>query len=208
MTDVLHALHHERLLPEQMLSDLPAFIEKIKQLAQDLKLDITQLQADHVALRINDEALAHAAHQAWLEHGQMLSTAQINGRPIVVLKFTHPIEIGAWQIACLELPYPAKGKLYPRQGWEHIEFVIPAPFVSASASDYLSVLQHQNPNFANALEQAESRGISIKLSSPKGEGERLANPTVAFKRQGVCIKLHPHSLLDIVASEQADTRPT
>jgi predicted metalloenzyme YecM len=44
----------------------------------------------------------------------------------------------------------------------------------------------------------------MKLSSPKGEGERLANPTVAFKHDNICIKLHPHSLKNIVASEQAD----
>ncbi|QSA19814.1 VOC family protein, partial [Vibrio furnissii] len=45
-------------------------------------------------------------------------------------------------------------------------------------------------------------GVKTKLSSPKGEGDRLNNPTVAFKWQGVCIKLHPHTLKTIVASER------
>ncbi|GAL14478.1 protein yecM [Vibrio astriarenae] len=53
------------------------------------------------------------------------------------------------------------------------------------------------------MSQLDELDIKMKLSSPKGEGERLNNPTVAFKHQGVCIKLHPHTLKAIVASEHA-----
>jgi predicted metalloenzyme YecM len=50
----------------------------------------------------------------------------------------------------------------------------------------------------------DEMGVKAKLSSPKGENERLANPTVALKWDGICIKFHPHSISDIIHSEQND----
>ncbi|GAD81314.1 VOC family protein [Vibrio ezurae] len=183
------------LHPQQMLERVEAFAQKIEALGLEIGLDLTQFQADHIALRINDAQLAKLAHQAWLEQGQILSEAQINGRPIVVIAFNTPIQVGTWSIECLELPYPAAGKTYPAQDWEHIEFVVPSD--KEHASDYLADLQQRFTRFL------PNDDLKMKLSSPKGEGERLANPTIAFKKDGVCIKLHPHSLKRIVESEQA-----
>lgn len=45
-------------------------------------------------------------------------------------------------------------------------------------------------------------GVKVKLSSPQGDRQRLANPTVAFKWQGVCLKLHPYSLRQVIESER------
>ncbi|MDB1123446.1 VOC family protein [Vibrio algarum] len=188
------------LTPEQMLDNLPAFFEKLNSLARDIGLELTEYQADHIAMRINDNQLTDQAHQAWLKFGTVISSAYINGRPIIVLEFTKPISIQNWAIECLELPYPAKGKQYPNQGWEHVEFVIPSD--AKTAKEYLKELKSRMPRLLDAWDRMESMGINIKLSSPKGEGERLANPTVAFKRDGVCIKLHPHALKQVVLSEQ------
>ncbi|MEZ9357852.1 hypothetical protein BCU83_03045 [Vibrio breoganii] len=191
----MEQLQQANLHPQQMLDKVDAFAEEIAVLGQELGLDLSQFQADHIALRINDSALAKLAHEAWSELGATISQAQINGRPIVVIAFDTPITAGAWSIDCLELPYPAKGKIYPAQDWEHIEFVIPSDKVDAQ--DYLQDIKQRFPSVN--LET----GMKMKLSSPKGEGERLANPTVAFKKDGVCIKLHPHPLKKIVESEQA-----
>ena len=77
------------------------------------------------------------------------------------------------------------------------------PSHAQTADEYLADLKETYPQFAAKFETLAEQGIKIKLSSPKGEGERLNNPTVAFKHQGICIKLHPHSLKKIVESEQA-----
>ncbi|WP_350639928.1 VOC family protein [Psychrobacter sp. CAL606-MNA-CIBAN-0158] len=45
--------------------------------------------------------------------------------------------------------------------------------------------------------------MKVKQSSPKGDKERLANPTIAFKANGICVKVHPHDIQKIVESEQA-----
>lgn len=87
-----------------------------------------------------------------------------------------------WQIECLELPYPAQGKTYPEQSWEHVEFVIPSQALSAEA--FCEELKGGYPSLAEKWHQLNELGIKVKLSSPQGEGERLANPTIAFQWQG------------------------
>ncbi|WED25695.1 VOC family protein [Vibrio sp. DW001] len=187
------------LTPEQMLKNVPQFSDKIIKLMQDIGLDLTTYQADHIALRINDYQLTEQAHDAWLEFGKVISSAYINGRPIIVLELNQSISVRDWTVECLELPYPAKGKHYPEQGWEHMEFVIPSE--AKTAEEYLEELKFRIPKLNDMWDKMGLLGITTKISSPKGEDERLANPTVAFKRNEVCIKLHPHTLKRVVLSE-------
>ncbi|PKF78317.1 hypothetical protein CW749_17405 [Vibrio sp. vnigr-6D03] len=191
---------HSDLLPENMLLQLPDFMARIQTLSELIGIDLSGYQADHIALRVNDVEAATFAHKKWLEWGDEISSAQINGRPIIVLEFTQPLMANGWSLECLELPYPAEGKSYPVESWEHVEFVIPSE--AKTANDYLAFLNSTFPKFQEKSANFDELGIKVKVSSPKGEGERLPNPTVAFKYQGVCIKLHPHSLKDVVASEQ------
>ncbi|WP_261815669.1 VOC family protein [Vibrio gallicus] len=191
----MNRLQQEKLHPVQMLQRVSDFMHKVEALAQELGLPIDAFQADHLALRINDWEVASLAHQAWKDYGRTISEANINGRPIVVMLLENPIKYKNWNIECLELPYPAKP--YPNQDWEHVEFVIPSD--ALVAEDYLAELCQRFCGLAGAL---DNQGYKVKLSSPKGEGERLANPTVAIKKQGVCIKLHPHPLKAVVESEQ------
>ncbi len=198
----LDTLTSLRLTPQLMRQDANSFVVKIEQLLQQLNLDMSAFAADHIALRINEQSIAEECHQAWLAEGKEISSAMINGRPIIVLLLEKPIAVGAWSIDCVELPYPAPGKVYPQQGWEHVEFVIPSSLQTADG--YFDELKQRFPDFAKQCDQLDELGIGIKLSSPKGEGERLANPTVAFKAGGVCVKLHPHTLQKVVESEQSD----
>ncbi len=195
------ALINAELMPEQMKCNLDIFMHKIQQLSELLHLDLRPYQADHIALRINENELAKSCHAEWLKEGSEISNATINGRPIIVIEFTQPLQAIDWSIDCLELPYPAAGKTYPEQSWEHVEFVIPSKADTAQA--YLDDLLQRFPDFAAQWDSFDDAGVKVKLSSPKGDGERLNNPTVAFKHNGVCIKLHPHSLKRIVESEQS-----
>lgn len=184
------------LHPEQMLAGLPAFVERIEALAQEMNVSLSGYQADHIALRVNDRDMAEALHQAWLAYGEEWSNNEINGRPIIVIGFNQPLQVGRWRIEALELPYPGS-KSYPQEGWEHIEFVIPA---KAKDTDELKTkLDEAFPLLP--WNQLAEKGIKVKASTPSGEKERLPNPTYAFKKQGVCIKLHPCSLKDVIESE-------
>ncbi|MFY2508069.1 VOC family protein [Vibrio pectenicida] len=188
------------LMPEQMKAKLDTFMQKIQLLGEKLKVGLQVLQADHIALRLNDKQLATLAHKEWLKEGREISTAMINGRPIVVIELTQPLSISDWSIECLELPYPAQGKVYPSQCWEHVEFIVPS--LAKTAEEYLADVKLKYPGLANQWDKLGAQGITVKLSSPKGKGERINNPTVAFKHQDICIKFHQHSLKNIVESEQ------
>ncbi|WED20915.1 VOC family protein [Vibrio sp. JC009] len=188
------------LLPEQMLDGLDGFSQKIAELADEIGLCVEDFTPDHIALRINDKVVAQAAHRAWASYGDEISSAMINGRPIIVICFDKPPVMFGKEVECLELPYPAEGKSYPQEGWEHVEFIIPSQ--ATTADEYLNDLKERFPQLAENWSQLSGKGIKTKLSSPKGEGERLANPTVAFKKGGVCIKLHPWSLKQVVESER------
>lgn len=188
------------LFPKTLLADLPRFWGDILTLADELGIDTKLLVADHVAMRINELDVAQNAHQEWLTQGRQISNAMINGRPIIVIEFDKPLQIENHSIECLELPYPSD-KTYPNQGWEHVEFVVPSS--AQSAPEFVEEVKAIFPQLAANWDGLGDKGIKVKLSSPQGEGERLANPTVAFKNNGVCIKLHPHTLKEVIASEQA-----
>ncbi|WP_318404066.1 VOC family protein [Photobacterium leiognathi] len=194
----MNTLEQHHLHPTQMLAQLPDFMKAITALIDDLGISLKGFQADHIALRVNDQTLAEELHQAWLSYGQEWSNNMINGRPIVIIGFEQPLQVGDWSFEALELPYPSD-KSYPKQGWEHIEFVVPS---TARTTDELKQdLQKQLPTLD--WDGLAAKGIKVKESSPAGNNERLPNPTFAFKRDGVCIKLHGHSLKAVLESEQA-----
>ncbi|MUK93279.1 VOC family protein [Aliivibrio fischeri] len=193
-------LKQQQLEPQQLINALPSFMEKIQALLDVLEIDLTQYQADHIALRINDRDVAEAAHQAWLQQAEEWSNNEINGRPIIALGFNQALTINDWSIECLELPYPGD-KSYPQQGWEHVEWVIPCDVDSQEA--FLEYVFKTFTTLKDKWDNLASLGVKVKQSCPSGDAERIANYTVAFKYQGVCIKLHPHSLKAVIESEQA-----
>ncbi|MDD9156497.1 VOC family protein [Aliivibrio sp. S4TY2] len=193
-------LKQQQLEPQQLINALPSFMERIQKLLDVLEIDLTQYQADHIALRINDCEVAEAAHQAWLQQAEEWSNNEINGRPIIALGFNQALTSNGWSIECLELPYPGD-KSYPQQGWEHVEWVIPCNVDSQEA--FLDYVFKTFPILKGKWDNLASLGVKVKQSCPSGDAERIANYTIAFKYQGVCIKLHPHSLKAVIESEQA-----
>lgn len=189
--------------PAAMRQEIPRFTDKIEQLYHLIGLGGQSLELDHIAMRINQDSLAQQAEIAWSQEGKVISKAEINGRPIVVLEVTKPIAIGKWAVDCIELPYPAEGKIYPIQGWEHVEFVVPCPPEVTTLEQFVRVVRAKFPEMDRAWEQFSALGIKIKMSEPKASGERLANPTLAFKWKDVTIKLHPHALKTVIQSEQS-----
>ncbi|KFZ38543.1 hypothetical protein HR45_03715 [Shewanella mangrovi] len=175
---------------------LDEFAAKISLLIAELGLQ-SLTQCDHVALRVNTTAAADALRDAFSARGSVISDNIINGRPILIIKLHTPLQLGEYSVACVELPYPKTE--YPQQGWEHIELVL-----ASNATD-CEQLQQQlislSPKLAAVF--AGDSEIKVKASSPAGEAERLPNPTIAFTKAGVCVKVHPHTIEAIIASEQA-----
>ncbi|MDT3275581.1 VOC family protein [Shewanella sp. SP2S2-4] len=208
---------------EQLTQSWPAFEAQILALLETLDLADKALVCDHVALRVNSIASADALRYAFSRVGKIISDNIINGRTILIIELDIPITLGQFSIACVELPYPSD-KVYPQEGWEHIELVIDSkakdcdtlsqdllalyPKLSAllpldhTAEPVQSSSQGLSSQGLISQSLASLAGIKIKMSSPKGDKERLANPTIAFKRDDVCIKVHPHGIKAVIASEQ------
>ncbi|KEY57943.1 YecM protein [Serratia sp. DD3] len=172
--------------------DLPRFEQALSEFAQKLHLELSQYHADHISLRCHQDSTAERWRQGLLQCGVLLSENIINGRVICLFDLTVPLQVGPWQIDCIELPYPGK-KRYPHEGWEHVELVL--------AGDPATL-------YTRALEQLADEallqpGISLKQSWPKSEDESLANPTLAVSDGQVTIKFHPHSIRDVVTNGRA-----
>ncbi|MCS6134069.1 VOC family protein [Shewanella baltica] len=202
----------------QLTQSWPAFEAQILALLETLGLADKALVCDHVALRVNSIASADALRDAFSCVGKIISDNIINGRTILIIELDTPLTLGQFSIACVELPYPSD-KVYPQEGWEHIELVIDSKATECDtlSQDLLALCpklsallpseQAAEPVLSSSPDLssqglASLAGIKIKMSSPKGDKERLANPTIAFKRDDVCIKVHPHGIKAVIASEQ------
>ncbi|CAQ84571.1 MULTISPECIES: VOC family protein [Photorhabdus] len=173
---------------QDLVADLAIFAQKLARFKQRLNLHVEQYQADHISLRCHDISVAERWRKGFLQCGSLMSENMINGRPICLFDLAQPIAVLNWQIDCVELPYPGK-KIYPHQGWEHVELVLPvAPEMLLAAANAL-------------LPQPLPTGFSVKQSQPKGERERLPNPTLAVTDGEITVKFHPFTLREMVKSE-------
>ncbi|WP_311751967.1 VOC family protein [Proteus columbae] len=168
--------------------ELSLFEENMTLFADSLGIDLSIYHTDHVSLRCHDLALAEQWRTGLSQCGKCISDNVINGRPIYLFQLEIPLTILNQSVSIVELPFPTNKK-YEYQGWEHIEQVIsvdPAFLVDKVMS---------------FLPQTLPESVSLKISEPKGEKERLPNPTVAISNGKVTVKYHPYSLLEIVESE-------
>ena len=153
---------------QDIASDLPRFTHALDELSRRLGLNITPLTADHISLRCHQNVTAERWRRGFEQCGELLSENMINGRPICLFKLHEPVQVAHWQFSIVELPWPGE-KRYPHEGWEHIEIVLPGDPETLNARA-LALLSDEGLSLP---------GISVKTSSPKGEHERLPNPTLA-----------------------------
>lgn len=176
---------------QDLVADLPRFTQALATLAGRVGLDIAPLDADHISLRCHQNATAERWQRGFERCGELFSENIINGRPIRLFRLHEPVCVAHWRFTLIELPWPGE-KRYPHEGWEHIEIVLPGAPETLNARA-LALLSD------DGLSQP---GLYVKTSSPKGENERLPNPTLALTDGKVTIKFHPLSLEEVVASER------
>ncbi|MDO6677958.1 VOC family protein [Pseudomonadota bacterium] len=179
-----------------LIETWPEFSARIEAFISQLGLDKLSLECDHCALRVNDADKAKLLTEQFSEHGEVISNNMINGRPILIIKLTQPLTLADKNVTCVELPYPSD-KNYPVEGWEHVELVMPS--TAQTCEQLVTELVEKVPTLAPII--AGETAIKVKQSSPKGDNERLANPTIAFKAEGICVKVHPLGIEAIIASE-------
>ncbi|WP_275076419.1 MULTISPECIES: VOC family protein [Providencia] len=169
--------------------DLPKFADQLQAMAQKLDLSLTDYVIDHISMRCHHLETALRWHEGLLQCGQLISDNIINGRPIRLYELDKPLQIAGQDVFIIELPFP-KDKKYLQESWEHIEMVIDVPPTELEKT-------------ARALlPKGLPVGFSIKVSQPKGQQERLPNPTLAVSNGNITVKYHPFSLKKIIESEK------
>lgn len=179
------------------LGDITRFEQKIQQIAEIAGIDLSQFEIDHLAVRMNDWQTAENWKQRLLQQGELLKESEVNGRPIGIFRLNQPIPFCGQLVSVIELPFP-KDKIYPEEGWEHIEIVVPF-LPNESVEQWIERL-------CKGGSWRENLQISLKISQPQVDGESLPNPSIALSLNNVslcnpcCIKLHPYAITKIICS--------
>ena len=174
------------------------FEKKILSLASEMALILTDYEIDHMAVRVNHCKTAKSYLDLFVKKGRIVSDNLINGRVIYLVELEQPITFLGQKVSIVELPYP-KDKIYPREGWEHIEIVIPF-LPQESVADWCERIKKQ-------FKLNQLTHLQVKEDEPKADGEKLLNPSIAVsfvdKQQNhTCIKVHPYNIKQIIEVNQ------
>lgn len=181
------------LLPN-LWEDFVAFEQKIFQLAEKMQVNLADFLIDHLAIRVNLCKDAEKWLTALLKCGRILSDNQVNGRVIYLIELTEPLTFAGQSVNVIELPFP-KNKIYPKEGFEHIELVLPFIAEETTQSWEQRILMQFGWN--------NNSNFTVKTDEPKAEGEQLPNPSIAVSfadksNNHTCIKIHPYHIKQII----------
>nr|WP_241648484.1 VOC family protein [Rosenbergiella collisarenosi] len=177
-------------LPE-LADDLSRFEHDVTTFAQQLGLNLTGVEIDHISLRCHQNQTAERWASQLAQHGRCFSDAVIAGRPIHLYQLHQPLDVFSHSIQIVELPWPGE-KRYRHEGWEHIEIVLPGT-------------PEELGQRAMALIDDSGLlipGVSVKTRRPKVKDGALDNTTLAITNGEVTLKFHTWSIDKIVTSEQ------
>lgn len=102
----------------------------VKELVEDLEkrgLPARGWPSDHLCYRVATKDEYACLKEELSKHGELLTEAMVNGRPISTFRLAHPFQFDDKTVPLLELPAPKDGVVYP-SGFEHAEFVIDKSF--------------------------------------------------------------------------------
>lgn len=181
------------LLPN-LWQDFVQFEQHIVALAAKMKINLADYLIDHVAVRVNLCKDAELWLTALLKCGRILSDNQVNGRVIYLIELSQPLIFAGQPVTIIELPFP-KNKTYPKQGFEHIEIVMPFG-VNENTFEWENRILTQ-------FSWDKNSDFNVKVDEPKVEGEQLPNPSIAVSfvdktQNHTCIKVHPYPIKQII----------
>ncbi|PVX32995.1 hypothetical protein C8D76_11020 [Pasteurella langaaensis DSM 22999] len=183
-----------------LYDDFIKFERAISDLGAEMKVNFAQYEIDHLAVRVNNCKDAEIWLTALTQCGKIFCDNVVNGRVIYLIELDEPLDFLGQKVSIIELPFP-KNKIYPQDGWEHIEFVVPF-LLNESIDEWQErVITQFNLNYSQTLQ--------LKVSAPKAEREQLPNPSIAVSfvdksLNHTTVKIHPYSIKTVVLSEQVN----
>ena len=172
-----------------MLPSPQTFLNKLFRHLDALNLTTKNLPLDHLCYRVTTPEEYRGLKDYLLRENTLLVESTINGRSIATFQLAEPFTYDGRIIDVLELPAPKPGSPYPT-GYEHAEFVVPAPL-----EDWLEALQGNN---LISTDQIDLKGFR----KPRNRDVRLSLPG------GISVKFHEQPLATVIARELAEQNMT
>lgn len=178
---------------EAYVKNFPGFMNRVFQYVDELRINVSGLNIDHAGLRVrlqsDVEKLREQLEQVCTGNKPM-SESVVNERRIYNFELQQPLAYQGRGIPCVELPSPKESHPYPRDGWEHVEFVLPSEAVTKEG-------------FEREFRAHFSHVVDYKTDMPSipGSRDRFPNPAVVLTKEvGLTVKFHPRSLKDVIGS--------
>ncbi len=149
-----------------------SFLSHIFHTLETLKIDVSNLELDHVCYRVETLQRYEALKKMFETEAELLAEKMISGRPLCIYKLQEPIHYEAREIWVLELPAPKDGSPY-QEGFEHVEFVI-------------------NTSFEDLMQRYPHISFDTKAMG------KAINPDIGIEHDGARVKFHQNSLEYVV----------
>ncbi len=161
----------------ELIGDYDSFVANINGGLDRCRIRLGRLSMlDHLCYRVetNEDFVRMKGELG--KRAFLLDESEVSGRLIATFAFDQPLATGGWQIPYLELPQPKEGSPYP-EGLEHAEFVVLGGLDRFKAT-------HPFLPF-------DEKGL-----------EKLINPELGLKYEGISVKFHELQLGAVCGIEQ------
>lgn len=161
---------------KNIIGDYEAFVTNVDRGLAECGVGSDELaMMDHICYRVETNERYDEMKQNLSEVATLLGETEISGRLIATFECDEPLQVGGWQIPCIELPQPKEGAPY-QEGLEHIELVT-----------------------VRSLEQFEAQHPDLPFDH-KGMYKKI-NPELGLKHAGISVKFHEQPLGAVVRIE-------
>jgi predicted metalloenzyme YecM len=182
---------------EALLLQTSQFSDRLCVALQELKIleSCKNLKIEHICVRLKNNKDVDILKTQLLHHGEVICSANVNGREISIIQLRRPIKLREWEVYGVELPYPKPDHSY-EDGWEHVEFVLDEAENNMEdlRAMFFSKFKHLNVNLLKSK-------YDYSEDEPQANDDQIPNPTIGLKLNGIGIKFHARSIQQVVGYE-------
>ena len=141
-----------------VLGEYESFLDNVFEELNALKVDVSNFEIDHICYRVETKNRYNELKFQLNNISKLLSEQLINGRYICIFELEEPLLYKNYSISCIELPQSKEEQTY-KEGFEHIEFVIPT-----SLEEFKNTYKHLHLNTKN-VNSTRNPDITLQLDS-------------------------------------------
>lgn len=175
---------------ESLQNNIPEFAKNLLASLDELGIreKCEKLELDHFCVRLSNITEIDQLKLELANIAKNISTVDVNGRPISIFQLDTPLQVGLWSVKGLEVPNPKQNNTYA-DGWEHVEFVLPA------SKNTMSEIRN---SFEQLLPNLNNDKYRYSENEPQTDDNEIPNPTISIRVNNIGIKFHANSIQKVV----------